>query len=403
MQDLAPGRAQPAGAGPFGPARPDMVEPSVRSRRPDRLRRQLDRVAVIVLALAQRRFGAPGLGHIAVEHRHAVAGRVGADLEPDVAKVGEIAIGHLIRDALRHHPLQQRPDRPRSGFRPELQERATLDLLAASPVDPQTLGVDPPDAELPVEQENALAHALEHALCIGLALPHPSLGDPLSRGLECGVQDADNPPALVPDRTEAEAEDGFLAAAATFEDEPRVLDQAALAGEGRDGEWPDGLPDLRPDLPEGPAERFRLVTQDGSVGIVVDRREVGAAQDRRRETGLERRADNRAHRLRPGPARPKRGRRPAERTDPRSRLAAPRSEQGAWQRSLAVVQGSTRTPIPFSDLLVSFVLRHHHSVHHGILSQSPTGSMSPHGPSREGWLHLGGPPPSCMPGCYFAA
>ena len=117
-----------------------------------------------------------------------------------------------------------------------------------------------------------------HVAEAGLALAHRRLrlgplavGEHLAGGLGAGAEHPGDAAGLVAQRAVAEGVPGILGIAVPLHDQVQVLDPGRLAVEGAADQRADVVPDLGPDLPEGPAERRRMAgAEDGPVAVVVE-------------------------------------------------------------------------------------------------------------------------------------
>ena len=317
----------------------------------DVVARALHHEAQALLTLAQGLFGRPALADVAVEDREAASRRVDPHLDPDVLLRRGMAVGEFGRGPLRHGTAVERPGRHPLGIRPHVEEVTAEDRLGGAPVEAQALGVDAADTEIAVEQEETLAHPVEDAPHLGLALAQPGLGaDPAGR-LGAGAEETRDGAVLFPHRRVGEGEMRLLRKAVAFHDEGDIvhLDRESRIGIGDDGR--EVAPDLRPDLRDGTPHRVRvLVAEQQRIGVVVEddpRRPPGD------EHGLARGDHHRRQRAegnRPGLEGSEGRRRPIRGLDQRAALAAVHEDTHCHPSFVAMLDagwpdaGSDRAP-----------------------------------------------------------
>jgi hypothetical protein len=123
---------------------------------------RLEERAVPRLARAQRGFGTHALGDVAPEDRGAaLVGRVGVDLEVPVVALAHVVLREVLLDPLGHHPAVRPPRVAVDRGREDLPVGAAEHLAARLAQRVLGGGVDVRDAELAVERDVRVAHALE--------------------------------------------------------------------------------------------------------------------------------------------------------------------------------------------------------------------------------------------------
>ena len=256
MHRLRPGLPQSRGAGPVLPTLGDAIELAVGAGRPRDLRVQLDRMAIVLLCLAKLGVRTLALGDVTVEDRQTIRSRIGPDLGPGLPPVRpRVPVLERGRHALGHGSLVELTQRRVLGVRPDLPMGASDDLGLGPRIQPQPGRVDPQNAELPVEQDEGLVHAVEHASGALLALPQRTLAEDLAGCLRRGAEHAGNRAGVVPDGIVGEAEPGILAVTVPLHWDQQILMPTRLPGEGLVDQRPDLLPDVGPDHGEGAPER----------------------------------------------------------------------------------------------------------------------------------------------------
>ena len=134
--------------------------------------------------------------------------------------------------------------------------------------------------------------------CLGrerLRRLQPSLAEHALRRLGDGDEHAADPPAFFTDRAVREDEVALLDEAVTIERQHEVDDIRPFAAHHPLEHRPDDVPDLREGLPRADPHRLRVLrrSEDGSIAVVVELREVSPPRDVHRKPGLEQDAQGR--------------------------------------------------------------------------------------------------------------
>ena len=175
----------------------------------------------------------------------------------------------------------------------------------------------------------AFLHALEQAAPARLAVAQPALALDLTRRFRAGAEHPGDAAQLVPDGTVGEGEPGFLGIAVAQHHQRQILVESRFSGQRAVDQGTDIVPNFRPHLGEGPAERLRVLgSEDRQIGVVVQECQFRSPGDEHRELGIEQKADDGAERLRPGLRTAERQIRPVVRAHQRAHDAAARQEPG---------------------------------------------------------------------------